>query len=204
METVYSYQINHLPVQTGDILCTTDGGGEILPGEFWRLIGKLLPGDVDHIALYLGPGGRCIESGALGVITFDVEGGIWDGVKMSSQRGLLIDTLYGVAYPLAKLKLPGPEEQRIRAAIAAFCLAQIGKPYNVNFFNLESEHAYYCSQLAYKAYQPHGINLNAGMSIPALPGTEGAIYPQEIWEFCPHLRTDQGERPQNNGILPAE
>ena len=67
---IYTYQINGMPVQTGDIICTMNGKPDILPGEFWRLVGRLVPGDVDHVAIYLGPDGRCAEAGARGVITF--------------------------------------------------------------------------------------------------------------------------------------
>lgn len=63
---VYKYTINGLKLRTGDLICTTDGGGELFVGEFWRLVGKLIPGDVDHIVIYIGPGGRCVESGATG------------------------------------------------------------------------------------------------------------------------------------------
>jgi hypothetical protein len=70
---IHTYEIEGLRVQTGDLLCTTDGGGADITGQFWRLIGKLIPGDIDHIIIYVGPGGRCVEAGAKGkVITFDV------------------------------------------------------------------------------------------------------------------------------------
>ena len=97
---IYTYRINGLLVQTGDIICTTDGERGIIPGEFWRLIGKLVPGAVDHIVIYVGPRGRCVEAGAKGVITFEVEGNTWVAREMTEQRGPLIDTFYGVAYPL--------------------------------------------------------------------------------------------------------
>lgn len=72
---IHTYQIHDLTVQTGDVICTANGKPDILPGEFWRLVGRLVPGDVDHVAMYLGPEGRCIESGAKGVVTFEVKGG---------------------------------------------------------------------------------------------------------------------------------
>ena len=73
---VFSYQINGLIVQTGDLICTTDGGDVDIKGQFWRLIGKLIPGEVDHIVIFVGPGGRCVEAGARGkVITFEVMNG---------------------------------------------------------------------------------------------------------------------------------
>jgi len=63
-------------VQTGDIICTTDGGGEIFAGQFWRLVGKLIPGEVDHIAVYVGPQGRCVEAGAKGRVITNTGKGI--------------------------------------------------------------------------------------------------------------------------------
>jgi hypothetical protein len=45
---IYSFEINGLAVKTEDLFCTVDGGDPVVPGEFWRLIGKLIPGDVDH------------------------------------------------------------------------------------------------------------------------------------------------------------
>lgn len=183
---IYTYSIYNLMVKTGDILCTTDGNSEILPGEFWRLIGRLLPGDVDHIVIYLGPGGRCIEAAGRGVSTFEIETDHWDGSGLMHKRGLLVDTLYGAAYPLQSLKVTNKEENRIRSEIAAYCLSQVGKPYNLNFLNSETEEAFYCSQLAYKAYQKHGVNLNTDRAIPTLPGTHVIIYPQEIWDGFPH------------------
>ena len=74
---IYEFHFNGLPVKTGDVICTANGKPDILPGEFWRLIGRLLPGEVDHIVIYLGPQGRCAESGSLGVITFEMPGMRW-------------------------------------------------------------------------------------------------------------------------------
>ncbi len=182
-----TYPLCGLELCTGDLLCNTDGKPDILPGEFWRLLGRLVPGDVDHIVVYVGPGGRCVEAGGLGVISFEIENG-WDAEKMMQRRGLLVDSLYGVASPLQGRGYVPSEEARIREDVAAYCLAQVGKPYNLNFFNPDTEAAFYCSQLAYKAYLRHGINLNAGMSVPAVPGTEQAVYPQEIWDNCTHRR----------------
>jgi hypothetical protein len=183
---IHTYQIEGLTIQTGDILCTMNGKPDILPGEFWRLVGRLVPGDVDHVAIYVGPEGRCVESGSRGVTTFDVPRGVWDIERMARQRGLLFDTLYGAASPLEGLGLAEEEEHPMRAAVAEYCLAQVGKPYNLNFLDAETEAAFYCSQLAYKAYQQVGVNLNTGLAIENLPGTNLIIYPQEIWGGCPH------------------
>jgi hypothetical protein len=178
---VYTYQIEGIGLQTGDIICTMNGKPDILPGEFWRFIGRLVPGDVDHVAVYLGPDGRCVEAGARGVITFEVPDGRWDTERMALQRGLLFDSFYGVVSPLDGLQVSEEEEHELRSQIASFCLAQLGKPYNLNFLKSETEDAFYCSQLAYKAYQQIGFDLNTGLAMEQLPGTNTIIYPQEIW-----------------------
>lgn len=183
---IYTYQINNMTVQTGDVICTMNGKPDILPGEFWRLIGRLVPGDVDHVSIYLGPDGRCVEAGAKGVITFDVPNGVWDTERMARQRGLLFDTFYGVVSPLDVLGYSEEDEINLRTTIATYALAQIGKPYNLNFFNAETEEAFYCSQLVYKAYQTIGVNMNTGLAMEQLPGTNQIIYPQEIWEGFSH------------------
>jgi len=183
---IHTYQINRMALQTGDIICTMNGKPDILPGEFWRFVGRLVPGDVDHVALYLGPEGRCIESGARGVVTFHVPNGVWDTERMARQRGHLFDTLYGIASPLDSLGLSEEEELQMRTAVAHYALAQVGKPYNLNFLNTETEDAFYCSQLAYKAYQSIGIDLNTGLAMEQLPGTNQIIFPQEIWDGFSH------------------
>lgn len=183
---IYTYEIEGIALQTGDIVCTMNGKPDILPGEFWRLIGRLVPGDVDHVAIYLGPNGRCVEAGARGVITFEVPNGLWDTERMARQRGLLFDTFYGVASPLDGLGLSDGEEFEMRSRVAEYCLAQVGKPYNLNFLNAETGDTFYCSQLAYKAYQQVGIDLNTGLAMEQLPGTNAIVYPQEIWDGFSH------------------
>ena len=188
---IYTYQIEGIPLQTGDIICTMNGKPDILPGEFWRFVGRLVPGDVDHVAIYTGPEGRCVEAGAHGVIKFTVFKGAWDTERMARRRGLLFDTFYGVASPLDGLGLPEEEEHALRAKVAEYCLAQVGKPYNLNFLKSETEEAFYCSQLAYKAYQQIGINLNTGLAMEQLPGTNVIVYPQEIWEGTSHRAVER-------------
>jgi hypothetical protein len=187
---IYTYQINGMPVQTGDIICTMNGKPDILPGEFWRLIGRLVPGDVDHVAIYLGPDGRCAEAGARGVITFNVPNGEWDTERMARQRGLLFDTFYGIVSPLDVLGYSEDEEIHLRTAISQYISAQIGKPYNLNFLNPETEDAFYCSQLVYKAYQTIGIDINTGLAMEQFPGTNQIIYPQEIWDGFSHRQSN--------------
>ena len=185
---IYTYQIEGIPVQTGDILCTMNGKPDILPGEFWRLVGRLVPGDVDHVAIYTGPEGRCIESGTHGVIKFTVFDGQWNTERMARRRGQLFDTLYGIVSPLDGLGVSEEEEDEMRSRVAEYCRSQVGKPYNLNFLHSDTEDAFYCSQLAYKAYQQVGIDLNTGLAMEQIPGTKAIIYPQEIWEGFSHRR----------------
>ena len=183
---VHAYRIHGLEVRTGDLVCTTDGGRTIGPGQFWWLVGKLIPGDVDHIAVYVGPQGRCVEAGAKGrVVAFEVPGGTWDVAAMLPCRGFE-DVLYGVAYPLAGRGLSHQREVEIRMAAANFCLAHAAKgtPYNLNFLDSDTEQAFYCSQLAYRAYLPHGIDLNTDREVPAVPFTQSIVFPQEVWAAC--------------------
>jgi hypothetical protein len=112
---------------------------------------------------------------------------------MTKERGLLIDTFYGVSYPLAGLELGEEEETLMRMKIAEYALAQVGKSYNLNFLNAESERSFYCSQLAYKAYEQIGIDLNTGLAMEQLPGTNEIVYPQEIWDGFPHKAAQKAE-----------
>ena len=198
---IYTYQIEGLTLQTGDIICTMNGKPDILPGEFWRLVGRLVPGDVDHVAIYVGPEGCCVESGSRGVISYHAHNDVWDTEFMARERGLLFDTFYGVAYPLDGLELSEEEEVQMRMKVAQYCLSQLGKSYNLNFLNAEKEDAFYCSQLAYKAYQQVGINLNTGLAMEQLPGTNAIIYPQEIWEGLAHRQVSNGQNPTADGQL---
>ena len=186
MQRVYSYRIEDLELKTGDIICTMNGKPDILPGEFWLLVGRLVPGDVDHVAVYVGPRGRCVESGSRGVITFEVHDHTWDTEFMARKRGLLFDTFYGISYPLAGMELPPQKEHEMRTTVARYCLSQVGKPYNLNFLNAEGEKSFYCSQLVYKAYQQVGVDLNTGLAMEQLPGTNAIVYPQEVWSGVPH------------------
>ena len=84
---IHTYIINNLQVQTGDILCLTfNGDPKNPPVNRWRLLGLLIPGEVDHVAVYVGPEGRCIESAYRGVYEFDLEGQIWLPKKMYKYR----------------------------------------------------------------------------------------------------------------------
>lgn len=201
MKTIYTYQIEGIPLQTGDIICTMNGKPDILPGEFWRFVGRFVPGDVDHVAIYIGPNGRCIEAGAHGVIKFTVFDGQWNTERMARRRGLLFDTFYGVVSPLDGLGASEEEEIEMRRTVADYCLAQVGKPYNINFLNAETEDTFYCSQLIYKAYRQVGINLNTGLAMEQLPGTNAIIYPQEIWDGFRHRAAREGSPVNTNQLV---
>ncbi|HPO12391.1 MAG TPA: hypothetical protein PLI09_03025 [Candidatus Hydrogenedentes bacterium] len=186
---VYQGEINGIPVKTGDLICTSDGDTGDIQGQLWRFIGKFIPGEVDHIVIYTGPDGWCVEAGAqLHVIKFEMSQPFWDARAMIDKRGPLLDVFHGVAYPFARKNLPMEEEDRLREKVAAYCLDQAkqNKPYNVNFFDSSTDKAFYCSQLAYKAYLEVGIDLNTGQGVPHLPGTGSIIFPQEIWSGCDH------------------
>ncbi len=201
---VHTYQIDGLTVQTGDLICTSTTEGQSLFGGFlWWIFGMVIPGPVDHIAVYVGPGGRCVEAGAkLRVTTFDVIDNTWDELQMIEARGPLFDALYGVAYPLAGRSLSGAEETRIRRAVASYCLrqAEAGKPYNPFFADSTTSDAFYCSQLAYKAYLEQGIDLHTRQGVPDIPGTESIVFPQEIWAGCAHVRASDPSFPRGEHV----
>jgi uncharacterized protein YycO len=195
MITVHTYQIDGLTVRTGDLICTNTTEEEsVFGGIFYRIFGTLIPGKVDHIAVYVGPGGRCVEAGAkYRVITFNIKHNTWNSSKMIEERGFIVDNLYGIAYPLAGLSLSSEEEAGIRKRVAMYCIrqAEAKKPYNAMFIDSKTENAFYCSQLAYKAYLKEGIDLNTGKGVPDLPnlpGMESIVFPQEIWSGCRHER----------------
>lgn len=190
VNAIHQGLISGLPVRTGDLLFTSNGGKTAGPGQFWWLIGLLIPGEVDHVAVYTGPGGRCVEAGALGrVVAFEAPESPWNGDAMYQARGF-IDRLYGVGDPLSGRGLPPEEETRIRLAAAEFCLEQVRReaPYNLNFLDSDNPDSFYCSQLAYAAYLPHGVNLNLGRQMLGLPATRRIVFPQEVWEACAQRR----------------
>ncbi|MDH5543364.1 MAG: YiiX/YebB-like N1pC/P60 family cysteine hydrolase [Nitrospinota bacterium] len=190
VDMIHTYSINGVPLSTGDLICTTNGDETVIGGQIWRLIGKLVPGEVDHVAMYVGPNGRCVEAGAkLKAIAYSADS-VWNSSAMAAARGVH-DTFYGIVYPLNGSKYSGAEQEKIRISVANYCLAQVnaGKPYNLNFLDSEREDSFYCSQLVYKAYQKHGINLNTEKDVPQIPFTKSIIFPQEIWSGFPNKRS---------------
>ncbi|MEN9936874.1 MAG: Permuted papain-like amidase enzyme YaeF/YiiX, family [Chloroflexota bacterium] len=181
---IYEHSFHGIPVRTGDVICTTDGGAGGLYAALWQRLGTLVPGPIDHCAVYVGPGGRCVEAGARGVITFDMDDP-WDAAARHDVRWLL-DTFYGVAYPLAGRGLEPADEERIRAGVAGYCLEQAAarRPYNVNFLDSAGDDAFYCSQLVFKAYHRFGIDLNTWHTDPARAPLHSVVFPLEIWESC--------------------
>ncbi len=186
VDMIHQSSVSGLPVRTGDLLFTSNGSKTARVGQFWWIIGLLIPGDVDHVAVYTGPDNRCVEAGALGkVVAFKAPTGTWDGDAMYKARGF-IDRLYGAGDPLAGRGLPPGEETDVRLAAANFCLEQARRQarYNMNFVECDKPDEFYCSQLAYAAYLPHGVNLNLGRQMVGLPSTRSIVFPQEVWEAC--------------------
>ena len=184
---IHEHAYDGLPVQTGDIICTQNGEPHSLAGQFWYTVGRLVPGEIDHVAVYVGPEERLVEAAASGVIAYAMPGDTWDAFATRKVRALR-DTLIGAAYPLAGLDLAPGEETRIRESVAEFCLAQVGKGYNPVYPLAETDDWFYCSQLVYRAYQAHGIDLNCNRGVPRGPGLNQIIFPEEIWQACPHRR----------------
>ncbi len=184
---VHTHRYEGLVVRTGDVLCTVNGVPGSLAGRFWQGVGAVLPGRIDHCALYVGPGGRCVEAGANGVIAFDMPGPEWDAPALVGTRALL-DRLYGVADPLAGRGFAPADEARIRETVAAFALdaARREAGYNLNFFASDGDARYYCSQLVHRAYLEHGIDLNTDLGVPGGPVLGRIVFPEEIWNACAH------------------
>ncbi len=172
---VYAYTINGRRLKTGDIISTKDGNNSIYSLGF-ILLGHLIPGKVDHTVIYIGPDGLCVESGMRGVISFRAAKQ-WNSKKMFKERGL-IDTFYAASSAFDGKELSPSDEQLARTFIRAYVLGSVGKPYNFNFLNPDTESCVYCSQLAYLAYKKIGINLNKG-SI-GIPGVDKIVFPEEI------------------------
>ncbi|NTU80111.1 MAG: hypothetical protein HGA45_12015 [Chloroflexales bacterium] len=192
---IYEATIEGVLVRTGDIICTANGVEAGVLGRLWQALGSIVPGEIDHAVLYLGPGGRCVEAGARGVIVFAMPEGRWAAEEALAERWIL-DTFVGVADPLASRGLPPEEERRVRVEVARYCEAQAGagKPYNVNFFDPETDAAFYCSQLIYKAYLASGVDLALGPGASLNHGEATIVLPQHLWQNSARRRAggDQG------------
>jgi hypothetical protein len=131
------------------------------------------------------------------VIAFDLVGETWQPDQMRQQRRGMGGRLYGVAYPLIDKACSRRKRAYIRRAVAEYCLEQATqhKPYNWHVLDPERETAFYCSQLAYKAYQPFEIDLNTERGIPNWPLLRSIVFPQEIWSGCAHRRPQNRPRP---------
>jgi hypothetical protein len=186
-----SYELHGVMLKRGDLICTRDGNQHALFSKAYEVLGLIIPGPIDHIAIYVGPGPRFIEAGPFGVIDYELPGNTWDSAALFKRR-MIADTIYGIADPIRGRGFSPAMEQAIRYEVALFCNTQAAerKPYNVNFFDSANQHAFYCSQLAYAAYHRHGINLNTGAGIPELPGIGSIIFPTEIWNACHQVRVE--------------
>ena len=182
-----------LPLRTGDILCLRDGTDRSLYGQMWKAIGALVPGEVDHCVLYVGPEGRFVEANIYGVSVLVMPGGTWDAHALVRQR-ILLDSIVGVAYPLAGRDLDAAAQDRIRIAVADYCLAQAAadKPFNFDFFDATKPDRTYCSQLIAEAYRREGIELDSNIGVPTARIFARAVFPQELWNGCEHRRVGDG------------
>jgi len=174
---IYEHSVKGRRLKSGDIISTKDGDNSIYSLGF-TLLGALIPGKVDHTVIYVGPGGLCVESGIHGVISFQAAKQ-WNSRKMFKERGL-IDTFHAASSALADRQLTPADEDAIRTSVCAFVLGCVGRPYNYDFFDPDTENRFYCSQLAYLAYKKVGINLHKGGL--GIPGIDRIVFPQQVLE----------------------
>lgn len=185
-DMVYQHVLNGTQVTTGDVIFTKDGTNSIYSLGY-KVLGRLIPGEVDHCVLYVGPGGLCVEAGIHGVITFDA-GNNWVSDEMFKERGLM-DTFFGASSVLEGKQLDNDKEEAIRNFVRAYALGCVGKPYNINFLDPDNERTLYCSQLVYLAYKQVGINLNVGLSGQSGKWYDKVVFPAEILEGTTRLKT---------------
>ncbi len=186
------YEIDGLPIRTGDILCMRDGGGRGVLERLCMAFGALIPGEIDHCAMYVGPNGRFVEAAIHGVAVLTMPGNRWAAQALLRKR-LFVDSLVGVAYPLQGRGLTPHEETRIRESVAEYCFAQAiaGKPFNFNFFNATNPNRTYCSQLIADAYRTQGIELDNKLDVPRLSIFRRAVFPEALWAGSPHCRVQE-------------
>jgi len=200
---IHRHRIDGVPVCTGDILCTRDGDATGLVGVLWRGIGALVPGEIDHCALYIGPGSRFVEADARGVSVLSMPGDSWNSGVLLRKR-LFVDTFVGVAYPLEGRRLPRRQQDRLRMSVAAYCLSQAasGKRFNFNLLDATNPRRTYCSQLIAEAYRSEGINLDGkrGTTMARVP--RHAILPESLWRGSPHREVGGPMLPAGAGSRP--
>lgn len=186
---IYQHSFHGVIARSGDILFTRDGIPDSLFGEIWRVLGQAMQSEFNHCALYLGPGVRFIESAAKGVVLVEMQGDEWNAAPYAEQR-LLVDELIGIGDPLAGRGMTPKQERGIRERAIAYCLEQVDehKPYNLDVFNPETDGAFYCSQLIYKAYQAQDILLHQHRGADAENVLAPIVFPQDVWEACREKR----------------
>lgn len=186
---IHQHSFHGVLARSGDILFTRDGVPDSLFGEIWRVLGQAMQSEFNHCALYLGPGVRFVESAAKGVVVVEMQGDEWNAAPYALER-LLVDELIGVGDPTAGRGLSPQAEQQIRERAIAYCLAQVRerKPYNLDFFNPETDGAFYCSQLVYKAYETENIILHQHRGAAAQHILAPIVFPQDVWEACREKR----------------
>ena len=97
---IYEYQVNGLTLQAGDLICTADGNGANIKGQFWRLVGRLIPGNVDHIVVYVDRRGVAWRRGPKASWPASTSSSRRLGFKKDDRTEKhLIDKIYGAAYP---------------------------------------------------------------------------------------------------------
>jgi hypothetical protein len=182
---IYTHSFNGVTAKTGDILFTHDGDEGSLFGRCWQIIGRVFPGEFSHAALYIGPGVRFVESAARGVEVVEFASDSWDAVNHGKER-LLVDQLIGIGDPIAGRGISATRENEIRENVIAYCLRQARdeKAYNFNVFNPETDGAFYCSQLAYKAYKTEGIDLHPQAEKRPNSPLAAIVFPENLWNAC--------------------
>jgi len=174
-----------MPIRTGDIIATLNGEASLY-GQLYRLIGALIPGEPDHLAIYLGPGGLCVEAGPHGVVSFHLHNESWDAGRLFNERGIL-DSLYGVGDFVSNAS-DELQSEAVRRSIRHYVIDQVGKPYNYAFRESSDDTCFYCSQLVVHAAMASGLDLDLSFRPvhPLIP--EGVITPETVWHASTRLR----------------
>ena len=191
---IHRHAFNGVTAKTGDLLFTQDGDEASRFGQCWKLVGRAFPSEFSHVALYVGPAVRFVESAARGVEIVEFAGDSWDATQYGRER-LLVDKLIGIGDPLAGYGMSARREREIRKNVLAYCFQQASeeKPYNFNVFNPDTDGAFYCSQLVYKAYVTQGIDLLRTERRPKARWAASRwleerwaaiVFPEELWNAC--------------------